>query len=84
MYEEWDSSRRGQMDTLLSDVTLPLHLTDGTNCELNYWLSKFETEIQDWNDYPPKYLTNIISGIQRQLRESGRNVNFLRRGIMNY
>ena len=59
------------MDTLLSDVTLPLYLTDGTNCELNYWLSKFETEVRrkDGTDYPPNYITNIISEIQCQLRE---------------
>ena len=82
VYEQWASFRRDQMDTLLSDVTLPLHLTDGTNCELNYWLSKFIMEIrrQDGTDYPPNSLTNIISGIQRQLRENGRNVNFFKKG----
>ena len=71
MYEEWASFRRDQMDTLLSDVTLPLHLTDGKNCEFNYWLSKFETEIrhQDGTDYPPNKITNIISGIQCQRRK---------------
>ena len=55
VYEECASFRRDQMDTLLSDVTLPLHFTDGTNCELNYWLSKFIMEIrrQDGTDYPP-------------------------------
>ena len=52
----------------------------GTNCEFNYWLSKFETGIQDGNDYPPNYLTNMISRIQRQLRESGRKVNFFKKG----
>ena len=31
VYEQWASFRRDQMDTLLSDVTLPLHLTDGTS-----------------------------------------------------
>ena len=71
MYEELASFGREQMDTLLIDVTLPLHLTDGTNCAFNYWLSKFETEIrrQDGTDYPPNYITNIILGIQRQFRE---------------
>ena len=51
------------------------------NCELNYWLSKFIMEIrrQDGTDYPPNSLTNIISGIQRQLRENGRNVNFFKK-----
>ena len=48
VYGEWASFRRVQKDILLSDVTLPLHLTDGTNCELNYWLhvSKFVMEIR--------------------------------------
>ena len=81
MYEEWASFRRDRMDTLLSDVTLLLYLTDGTNCEFTYWLSMFETEIQDGTDYPPNYLINIISGIQRQLQESGRNVKFFKKGL---
>ena len=38
-----------------------------------------EIRRQDGTDYPPNSLTNIISGIQRQLRENGRYVNFFKK-----
>ena len=51
--------------TLFSDLTLT---------EMNFWLSRFVLEIRKKNSepYPPNTLYQVVSGLQRFLREHGR------------
>jgi len=80
-YQEWARHRNAHPDTVISGRNVPEELISATNEDLNYWLSRFIMEVRrkDGTPYPPNTLTNIMSGLQRHLREKGRNVGFFKK-----
>ena len=66
-FEEWTTHRRevcGPMDC-------PPHLVICTDYQLDYWISKFISEVRkvDGQTYPPNSLYSICCGLMRFIRE---------------
>ncbi|XP_069138822.1 uncharacterized protein [Argopecten irradians] len=69
---KWAGHQNSQLDTLFADVLLLMDIREASNSQLNYWLARFVMEVRrkDGNYFLPNTLTNILSGLQRHLRES--------------
>ena len=73
IWEAWKSERQNK-----SNQTIP-PLAQMNNAELNTWLSSFALEVRKQNslEYPPNSLHHISAGLQRHIREEGRQINLL-------
>ena len=73
MWEEWAQNRNANL--LPGEKPFRTNFCDLSIPEMDFWLSRFVLEVRKQKDgepYPPNTLYQLVCGLQRQLRESGR------------
>lgn len=84
VWTAWVRYRNTRPETTLESggSNIPEDICQLSNESLNFWLQRFVVEIrrQDGTNYPPNTLTQILSGLQRYLRNNctGRIINFFK------
>ncbi|XP_078331179.1 zinc finger MYM-type protein 3-like [Crassostrea virginica] len=72
VWRAWANSRNFKQETLLEKYkTVPVVLDATTKEELSFWMCRFVNEARrkDGSKYPPNTIYNIVTGIQRHLRD---------------
>ncbi|XP_048750403.2 uncharacterized protein LOC125662277 [Ostrea edulis] len=90
VWTAWVRYRNTRPETTLESggSNIPEDICQLSNESLNFWLQRFVVEIrrQDGTNYPPNTLTQIISGLQRYLRNNctGRIINFFKDNDLDF